>query len=287
MKRVSIYIKLIVILIIFLLITFFVEGQGKTDLADKIITISSFVFGIILAFSIANRHSRLSIIREKLREQDAILEESYLLAKKLNKNVLNNLRKKIDEFLIIQIDYKLKDFSKETPKKLKELFVFIENIKPRTKAQENVASKLLDNFSDLLKINEEVSYQTDNQMASYEWISLIVLSGIIFFSLIFYFNTNTLISTIIIAVLCTTFTLLLLVLRDLDKLEWQENNWIWKPLSTLFTNLDLLPYFPKAVFTQNRLKLKNFMEFKKIRVATYPNFYPDFDGKKVKIVNLK
>lgn len=282
MKRVSIYLKLAIVLAVFLLLTYFVEGQGKTDLADKIISVSSFVFGVILAFSIANRHSRLSSIRERLREQDAKLLEIYYLSKIFDKKVQEEIKKRIDSLLISQIDYKLIDFDKEAPGKLKEFFMFIEKLKT-SKKEEGTKDKILEILENNIELQKEVVYHVKNKMMAYEWISLVVMVGIIFFSLIFYFNTNNLSSIIVVSLLCTSLTLLLFVLKDLDSLEWQEQNWIWEPLSNLFTELDLLPYFPEAVFDSGRLSKKFLSKWKKVRIAHYPSPYPSMDGKKIEV----
>lgn len=289
MKRVSIYLKLIITFAIFLILSFSIQGQGKTDLADKIITVSSFIFGVILAFSISNRNSRLSTIKEKLREQDAKLLEIYYISKRFSSEIRETIKKKLDDFLIVQIDYRLVDFNKEVPKKLEQLFDFFEKLK-LNKKEEDFRKDIIKILEEILEIEKEVSYNLENKMALYEWLSLNALGGIIFYCLIFYFNTNNLASIIIISLLCTALCLLLFVLRDLDKLEWQEQNWIWKPLSNLFLELSLIPYFPNDVFNRRRLALseiKKWENISKIRVAHYPHPYPNMEGKTVEIVKLK
>ncbi len=288
MKRVSIYLKLFVTFLIFLALNILVRGQGKTDLADKIITISSFVFGIIIAFSISNRHSRLSAIREKLRQQDAKLLEIYLISKNLGIKISNLIKNKIDSVLITQIDYTLLDFNKKSPEKIKEFYIFIEKLKIK-KEHERFREDIIKILDDIIEIHKDISYQFDNDMALYEWITLDALAGIIFFNLVFYFNTNDLVSILVISLLCTSLCLLLFVLKELDDLHWQEQNWIWKPLSSLFIEMDLLPYFPEALFEKGRLKFKNLKSWdilSKVRIAHYPKPYPDMTGKKIEIVKI-
>jgi hypothetical protein len=93
-------------------------------------------------------------------------------------------------------------------------------------------------------------------------------------------------SILIVSLLSAVLVLLLLVLSELDSLRWQEKNWIWQPLSELFTELGLIPYFPEALFKEERLKIKHFEHLKKVRIASYPNPYPDMKGKTVKTVKL-
>lgn len=289
MKRVSIYIKLVLILIGFIVVTTFAHGLGKTDLADKVISVTSFVFGVILAFSIANRHSRLSTIREKLREQDAKLLEIYYISSVFDVQLQKKIKEHIDGMLISQLDYMLIDFEKEAPKKVEEFFMFMEKIKV-DKRKESQREKILEILEGLIENYKAVYYQVNNKMLFYEWISLLTMAGILFFTLIVYFNTNEVSSIVIVSFLCTAISLLLIVLKDLDSLEWQEQNWIWQPLTSLFIELDLLPYFPEAVFKMGRIRTNDVRRWdgvKKIRIAHYPHPYPDMLGKEVEIVNLE
>ncbi len=287
MKRVSIYTRLLIAFFIFIIAGLLIKGgrgiEFKETVFSGFLVVSSFVFGIIIAFSIANRHARLSSIRQSLREQDAILLNIYLLSETFDKRIIGAVREKIDNLLISQIDYKLIDFDKESPKKLKILYVFLEKLKTKTKNQEESKDKILDNAMELEKICKEVDYQIRNGMMFYEWISLLVLGGIILFCL-FYVNDGSFISVLVVAFLSTSLVLLLLVLYDLDTLLWQERNWIWEPLSALFVELDLIPYFPEPVI--KRINLKKIEDLKKIRIAIYPKPYPDMSGKKVRVVKL-
>jgi hypothetical protein len=288
MKRVSIYYRLILAFVIFLLLSFIIVGQGKTDFADKILTVTSFVFGIILAFSISNRYSRLSNIREKLREQDAKLLEIYYLSQGFNKQLKDKIKNLIDDFLIVQLDYKLKDYNTLVPEKTRSMFLYLEKLK-LTKKEDEIRKDILKILEEIIEINKAVVYQLENKMAFYEWIVLCTLSVIIFFVLIYFFNTNTFITVFIISFLNTALCLLLFILNDLDNLAWQEQNWIWKPLTNLFIELDLFPYFPIDVLNSGRLSLKEIKKWdkvKKIRVAHYPLSYPDMTGKKVEIIKL-
>jgi uncharacterized membrane protein YqaE (UPF0057 family) len=288
MKRANIYIKLLITLIIFLILTYFIKGVGKNDFIDVILSTAGFIFGVILAFSIANRHSRLSEIREALREQDAKFLEIYYLSKMFKKSIIDKIKEKIDAVLIAQIDYKLVDFDKAAPRRMQEFFEFIESLKMKGQAKD-VWKKIIDTLGVMEEIQKRVSYQVKNKIMFYEWISLLAMAGIIFFCLIFYINTNSLSSIVTISILCTALVLLLFVLKDLDSLAWQEDNWIWQPLTSLFIELNLLPYYPDALFSHGRLKLEEVKKWDKIteaRIAHYPNPYPNLEGKTIEIVKL-
>ncbi|MBI2630507.1 hypothetical protein HYW76_05385 [Candidatus Pacearchaeota archaeon] len=285
MKKIPILIKLLAIFAISFVLLYLFPRNEDSKFVEIIFATSSFIFGIIIAFSIANRHSRLSSIREFLRKQDAVFREIYLLSKDFDKKVSNKIRDKIEDILTAQIDYKLIDFDKVDSKKIDNLFIFIEKLNTRFREQEELQKKMLDGLSELLKIQKEINYQIKNKMLNYEWITLVGLYIIMFFCL-FYINAGSVSSILMISFLTASLGLLLIVLKELDSLEWQEQDWIWEPLSTLFIEIGLLPYFPEEIFKRGRLNLKGIRHLKEIRIAHYPNPYPDMRRKSIEIIKI-
>ena len=111
---------------------------------------------------------------------------------------------------------------------------------------------------------------------------LIGLLSIILFS-IFYVKDNTIPSIIITVLLSTSSVMLLLIIRDLNSLRWKEQTWIWDPLAQAFKEMDLLPYVPEMLIKLGRV---TYPKGTKVRVANYPKKYPDFTGKKVKVITV-
>ena len=77
--------------------------------------------------------------------------------------------------------------------------------------------------------------------------------------------------------------MMLIVLYKYDNLRWGKNEWVWKRLPVTFASLGLKPYFPDAIFRYGEsTKPKGI-----IRVANYPNKYPDMTGKIVTVEEIK
>jgi len=281
MKKRSIYLELLITLLVFFLIAYFVKGQGINEFIKLILTVSTFIFSILLAFSTANRHSRLNAIRKLLRSDDAALLSIYYSSKNFGKTTSNKCKKILDEYLQTQIDYELVDYEKSTPKFLK-LYQFILDLKANTDIKKESKGQMMNDARDSIKNQKEVIYWVNDQMQKFEWISLTSLCAIIMWCL-FYINNGTIIAQVVIPVLGVSLVLLLLVLRDLNKLYWQEKHWDWLPLADLFIELDLIPYFPEELFTLKRIKLKDLKHIKKFRVGRTPNL-PNLKGKTIKTV---
>ncbi|NQV89302.1 MAG: hypothetical protein HQ488_03215 [Parcubacteria group bacterium] len=254
------------------------------EIVTMILSMATFIFAIIVGFSISGRHGRLTEIRTRLRENDARLLNMYKLSAVFGKIKSKKCLKLIEDSLISQLDYKLVDIHRSTPTLLK-LHDFILELKPKTSTQNNAEYLLMDNMGGVLRNVREVSHLVDSKMSKHEWGSLFLLSTIIWFSL-FLIGGGSIISWIVIPLLATVLGLLMFILQDFNNLRWGERTWIWRPISRLFLDLGLKPYMPEAVLRGRVSKrfLKNLAVY---RVGTFPNKYPDLRGKKVITIKNK
>ena len=288
MRKISIYIKLGISFVVSLLLAFFIIGNDTSEFVKIILSVASFLFGILIAFSIANRHARLNAIKESFKKQDAALLSIYFLSKTFGKAIITKTKDKIDKLLISQLDYTLEDISMSAPQKLKELYLFLEKIVPKTEVQRETKDKILDLLKELEEIEKEIDYEIKNRIEMYEWASVYILGGMVLLCL-FWINTGTIISVLIVAFLSSALVLLLLVLQELENLNWQEESWALRTSVKLFMELDLVPYLPEQIVIDQRINLKKFAEFKeltKIRIGKFPHPYPDLRGKTIKLIKL-
>jgi hypothetical protein len=288
MKKIPLYLQLLLSFFLIFLVATLVKGDSTFDFSEiiayVILIISVFSFGLYMVFSMENRRDRLSSIKKSLRDQDAKIFNLYQLSKYFSTNTVNSMRNNIDRYLMAQIDWKIEDIGKSS-KNLAFIFDFVQKIKTKNTEQEMAKEKMLDNLQAISSLLKETSFQVKNKMSGYEWVSLLGLFCIILF-VVFHENVGSFVSILIIAVISSALVLSLLILRKLDTLQWQEQKWIWEPLAELFQDLDLVPYFPNELFCENRVDIRKIESLKEARVAHYKYPYPNFQGKKIKIVHL-
>jgi hypothetical protein len=164
--------------------------------------------------------------------------------------------------------------------------MFVLQLKPRTSLQKEAQKKIIDNVRTILQHRKRIIYNVHNKMFIFEWIALLGLY-IIFIVLMFQLNDGSGLAMLILPILATVLTLLLLILQNLNNLRWQESSWIWKQLSNLFLELDLLPYFADEIIYKKRISKKHLNRIKKYRIGIFPYKYPEVRDKKIKIVNNK
>lgn len=266
-------------IIIFSIVAIFIHGPGISDLIVALLSVSSFLFGIFIAFAIANRQSRFNSIRTALRRDDAMLLVIYKLSASFGPKVSQKCRELIDNFLVNSIDYELVDYEKSVSK-FNELFDFFVKIEPKTESQKAAYDNIIGALKESSVNKKEIIHWMNEKMLIFEWGSLLILGFIILISL-FIINNNSTISVLITVLLGTSLILFLSILRKLDNLRWKEESWIWNPLIQLFIELGLSPYIPKSVLDKRGLKLKKGITY---RIVRYPSPYPDFSDKTIKII---
>jgi hypothetical protein len=277
-KRLDLHEGIIGAAIIFTLMAIFIPGRGMDEFVLALLSVSSFLFGIFMAFSISDRHSRQKEMRSTLKEGDAYVVNLYKIAKAYDEKTRKKVQQLIDDWVTSTFDYYLSNYHKTFPKFFK-LYDYIINLKPQTKKQQTLYEEMVTILQEQVKENKKVRYLVHDRITKAEWISILTLAGIIIFGL-FFINTNVFFSIVLVVLLSTTLITIILVLRDLDSLYWKEQKWIWDPMIDTFHEIDRLPYFPQEDIDLKRIKVPKGLKY---RSAQFPRPYPDLTGKKVKI----
>ena len=275
------YTKILLVFIIFFGLSFFIYSIIEI----KLLSITIFIFGLFIAFALDNKKRRFEAIKNNLRLQDAKLLNVYELSKHFDEKTKSEVQKRIENYLIMQLDCNLEDID-NSGTKLSALLEYVGKIKTKNQKLQKLWEMMVENLLRTREILKEVSHNIKDKMTNCEWFALLLL----FFSVIFLvYQENKLASIyskVFVAILLTCFTFFILILRQLDTLNWQEQKWIWKPLISLFKELEIKPYLPEAVLLQKRLNLNSIKGLDSIRVGRFTHPYPDFSDKKIEIINL-
>lgn len=259
-----------------LIVSYFLNGYSHGEQFSILISATSFLFGIFVSFLIDDSRSNLNQINETLKADEAIWSSIYEVSIVFGKEVQDFIRSLLDKYLIDQIDYYLEDF-KYSNKSFTKLYRYIVSLDPKNTQQNSVYSNMLFALSSSSINRKKVETFAQNKILGVEWIVILMLLILELF-FIFYFNSGTLISVILSTFLATSAITLALILRDFDSLRRNEDKWIWQPLNNLFHSLELVPYYPMDAIKENRTKIR---KGEKIRVAEYPDVYPDMTNKNV------
>lgn len=255
-------------------------GHGYSDFLFMFSAAAALLFGIFIVFSISNSHERINKVNEFLKVEDANNLSIYRLSRVFGKETNDEIRALLDTYLMDQIDYQLEDFHKSGGS-FHDLYKYITDLEPLNRKQEAAYGEMLHTLTDSSSNRIQVETLVNQKLSRYEWISVWSLAFVTISHTYEMSHKDEIFNAILLTILASASLLLVLVLRDLDNLKWQKGKWTWQPLHRLFLNMDLMPYYPRIIIESGEAKVPH---DEKIRLADYPNPYPDISGKTVDVV---
>jgi hypothetical protein len=254
-------------------------GPTRGDLAVDVAlaSMATFLFGVLIAFTIARTTERLAVVQTLVSRGNASLLSIYQLITVFSDARAAQIRELIDRQLTHQIDYRLLDNHLATPSHLALTAAIIE-LDPETLQEEQAYRSLLDVCIDMTANRSQIEATTGQSLQPIEWTGLLLLL-LILMALIVVLPGGTVWGALIAGALAGTLVTLVVLLRKLDLLRWHERSSIWEPTTRLFRSMGLHPYVPRQVITGGRYRPSGL-----VRVVDYPDPYPN---RSTKIVTLE
>jgi hypothetical protein len=251
--------------------------RGDLEVDVALASMATFLFGVLIAFTIARTTERLAVVQTLVSRNNASLLSILQLMAVFAADRTEDVRQMIDHQLTDQIDYRLVDNHLATPSNLALTAAIIE-LDPQTLQQEQAYRSLLDVCIDITANRAQIEATTGQSLQPIEWIGLLLLL-LILLSLIVVLPGGTVWGALIAGALAGTLVTLVVLLRKLDLLRWHEVSSIWEPTTRLFRSMGLHPYVPRQVIIEGRYRPSGL-----VRVVDYPDPYPN---RSTKIVTLE
>jgi hypothetical protein len=250
------------------------RGDIQVDVA--LASIATFLFGILMAFTIVRTRERLALMQDLVSKGNASLLSIHGLMEVFSEDECSAVRDLVDRHLTDQIDYRLVDHHLAEPSHL-ALTAAVYALDPQTRQKEVVYKEVVEICIDMgtnRALIESVSGQALSQM---EWTGLLCLL-LLLLGLIAVLPGGTLWGALVSGVMAGTLVTLMILLRKLDRLRWHERTSIWEPTTRLFRSMGRDPYVPRLVIDTGRYRPTG-----RVRVVDYPDPYPDRTGKIVTV----
>ena len=252
-------------------------SRGDLEVDVALASMATFLFGVLIAFTIARTTERLAVVQTLVSRNNASLLSILQLMAVFAADRTEDVRQMIDHQLTDQIDHRLVDNHLATPSNLALTAAIIE-LDPQTLQQEQAYRSLLDVCIDITANRAQIEATTGQSLQPIEWIGLLLLL-LILLSLIVVLPGGTVWGALIAGALAGTLVTLVVLLRKLDLLRWHEVSSIWEPTTRLFRSMGLHPYVPRHVIIEGRYRPSGL-----VRVVDYPDPYPI---RSTKIVTLE
>jgi hypothetical protein len=254
-------------------------GPADRDLEVNVAlaSMATFLFGVLIAFTIARTTERLAVVQRLVSRGNACLLSIHQMVAVFSDEDATQVRGLIDRQLTDQIDYRLVDNHLSTPSHMALTDAALA-LEPATSQQSGAYRGLVDTCIEMASNRALIEATTGQSLQPIEWIGLLLLLSILM-ALIVVLPGGTLWGALIAGALAGTLVTLVVLLRKLDLLRWHERSSIWEPTSRLFRSMGLHPYVPREVIISGRYRPSGL-----VRVVDYPDPYPN---RSTKIVTLE
>jgi hypothetical protein len=252
------------------------SNRGDIQVDVALASIATFLFGILMAFTIVHTRERLNLIQDLVSKGNASLQSIYLLMEEFPEDQRSVVRDLVDRHLTDQIDYRLVDHHLAEPSHI-ALTAAVYALEPRTPQEEVIYKEVVEICIDMGANRALIEAASAQSLSRLEWTGLLLLL-LLLLALIAVLPGGKIWGSIAAGVLAGTLVTLMILLRKLDRLRWHEKTSIWDPTSRLFRSMGLDPYVPRDVIATGR-----YQPVGRVRVAEYPDPYPDRSTKIVTV----
>ena len=250
------------------------RGDVRVDIA--LASIASFLFGILMAFTIVRTRERLALVQDLVSKGNASLLSIHSLMEVFPEAERTLVRELIDRQLTDQIDYRLVDNFLSSPSHL-ALTDAVISLEPRTRQEEVVYKEAVQICIDMGSNRALIEAASGQSLSAIEWTGLLLLL-LLLMALIAVLPGGTVWGALVAGVMAGTLVTLIILLRKLDRLRWHERTSIWEPAARLFRSMGKDPYVPREVIDAGRYRPSG-----RTRVADYLDPYPDRTRKLVTV----
>jgi hypothetical protein len=264
---------------VFFLIVMIYPGEGKEPIYAAEVAV---IFAVYLGFAISGSRDKLDQIGGLLKDHNGYLLLLHRLSIIFEKEVHDEVRELIDQYLIEQVDYSLDDFKLSEPS-FQEIFNYVIKLKPEGIEQEKCYVKMLDALSNISTTRTKIEALVRSRLSVHEWVATMTFLAVTVVAL-YSMSDGDLFNSIVFSAVVAALILLVVILFESDKLKWDKDQWTWQPLHDIFIDIGLLPYYPGDAVARGEIKLPR---QEKIRIAKYHDKYPDMSHKEVEITEIK
>ena len=203
--------------------------------ALTLFSVNSFLYGFYISPILSAQKARIEELHKIVRAESNAIFTIILATKKLKKPLRNNLQSKFSLYLA-QSKHGLRTAAEKT---YEEIISFCLDYEGKDK--DNL-DKLLEKIVANQQNRTNLSMQLSNRVYSNEWMIMMVLFSLTLSFILLLDTGGGLVLRIVTALLCTSLTMLVLILVKLSTLTHKKAKQMWEPfqslLSTHFYRID-------------------------------------------------
>lgn len=264
--KIKIYLIFIFSLLFFSALIFLVpSGFIPTDLSNAILNTATFLFAILAGFCIAATITDYNDIRTNISQEIGGFISLYRNVYLYNQERAQELTLLIDTYMRRTFDYEIIEYAKKTELEFANIEHFIKNL-PFEQQRDSIFQVILSAMENLTNSRQKLFVLNSRSIPKIQWIVLVTLALIIFFSLLSFPSDNLFFKAMIV-VISACLVLVLRLIQELDLCIWNEETFAYELYQNVFKAIGQLPYYPAESIKKGRY----ISEEKEYRIGTLVN----------------
>ncbi len=258
--------------------TFLIKGVGPSNDVELLLTVTTFLFAILVGFFMSRVNDRYNKMRELIAEEDALWLSFYKNASAFGKAFTQRIVDLIDKYYVIAYDFT--SYSSHYYKQNAKFFlkIFDELHVISKKRSQGAYDYLYELLTTLEVKRNKASVLSLEKIHPGQWSVLYILAGIIIYCL-FYLKTPLIHSHIITMMLVSAILLIILIMRDLQNTRMYGQIMLLESGQEVFEFIGKLRYYNHVHIDDGSIKIPEHV--KEYRVGMHN---PGDEELKIKIV---
>ena len=244
-----------------------------SELGNTILTITTFLFGIMGGFYIVVTTTDYNSVKSILASETAGWISLHQNVSIYDKQLANKLSQLIDAYIRRAFDYEIIDYTKGTYVEFEALKKMVQDI-PLNKEIFYVYEKIRDKMDEIITSRQQLTVLGTKTLSTFQWFVLLILSTLIVFSL-YGLRSGELFFDIVTVAISSSVVLILFLIRDLDLYVWNEKTFGYDIFEDVLKSVGQLPYYPVESLEAGRVRPTE----KEYRIGTRPNLPNNLDRK--------
>ncbi|MDO8463463.1 MAG: hypothetical protein Q7S96_04315 [bacterium] len=240
----------IALLFVFPRTGFIAEGPGST-----ILTITTFLFGIIAGFYIYITSTDYIHVKNLIATETSGWASLFRSVTLYHPSAAAALAEVIDTYVRRTFDYEIIDYPKHTIAEYDAASAVIQAL-PFKKEVSSIHQVIMGELDGIALARQQLLVLGAKSLSVFSWAVLFALAGLVVASL-YGLRTGALFFDIVTVLIASAVILIFLLIRDLDLYIWNERSFGFEAEASLFCAIGKLPYYPEESIARRRVHPKD------------------------------
>ncbi len=242
----------LVSLVVFIILLFVLPHPFiSSDLGNTILTISTFLFGLIAGFYIVVTTTDYNSIKSILADETASWIILYQNLNEYDTAAAKKLAKALDVCLRRSFDFEIIDYARGTLAEFKLISKIVNDVTYQVSLS-SLYQEIRGTWASILATRQKLVVLGSKTLSAFQWIILFALALLVVTSL-YGLRTGELFFDIVTVFIASSIVLILLLIRDLDLYIWNEKTFGYDIFENVFEAIGFLPYYPTESVRKGRV----------------------------------